>query len=241
MAKADMNTWLLMGTQEPDFEMRISIYEELRARRADIKRLTAEGAGRDAKVEELRKFIDLQAEDDGLWFVAETAAEAVVQRGLRGCHAMFEQLFAPVSGSQKIATIHDSHMIARGLIPADSSQPTTCEFCVDAYDESAKTCGDEAPKTASMAWACTRPAGHEGPHIACGGRHSIEQWDATDDSRQECDFEGGACTNPAISETMLSNSGNWYACCDLHAGYARRAKAQFRDLTATADQRHGHE
>ena len=45
------------------------------------------------KIEELRKFIDLQAEDERLWCEAEYASEAYIQRGLRGCHMMFEQLF----------------------------------------------------------------------------------------------------------------------------------------------------
>jgi len=36
---ADMNTWLLSGTQRPDFEMRFGIHEELRARQKNIERL----------------------------------------------------------------------------------------------------------------------------------------------------------------------------------------------------------
>ena len=39
----------------------------------------------------LQKFIDLQAEDEGLWCISEHASEAYIQRGLRGCHAMIEQ------------------------------------------------------------------------------------------------------------------------------------------------------
>ena len=38
-----------------------------------------------------QKFVDLQAEDEGLWFIAETATEAYLQRALRGCHQMIEQ------------------------------------------------------------------------------------------------------------------------------------------------------
>ena len=64
------------------------------------KRLSAEATNKSNKIDKLRKFIDLQAKDEGLWFVAETAPEAVVQRGLRGCHAMFEQLF-PISPEHK--------------------------------------------------------------------------------------------------------------------------------------------
>ena len=47
-----------------------------------------------AVVEGLQKFVDLQAEDEGLWFIAETASEAYVQRGLRGCHQYIEEQLA---------------------------------------------------------------------------------------------------------------------------------------------------
>ena len=44
----------------------------------------------------IQKFIDAQAEDEGLWFEAETISEAYVQRGLRGCHAYIEQVLQEV-------------------------------------------------------------------------------------------------------------------------------------------------
>jgi hypothetical protein len=37
-----------------------------------------------------REIADQQAEDDGLWFVAETAAEAYLQQELRRLHAAIE-------------------------------------------------------------------------------------------------------------------------------------------------------
>lgn len=80
---------------------------ECRAAWDKMSALSSEGAIKDAKIEELRRFIDLQAEDEGLWFVAQTAPEAVVQRGLRGCHMMFEQLFT-VSTLQKCQCINRS-------------------------------------------------------------------------------------------------------------------------------------
>ena len=51
-------------------------------------------------VKGLRKFIDLQAEDEGLWFVAETASEAYVQRGLRGCHQYIEEQLAALDQTE---------------------------------------------------------------------------------------------------------------------------------------------
>jgi len=44
------------------------------------------------KYEDLQKLVDEQAEDDGLWFVAETAAEAYLQQELRKLHAAIEFL-----------------------------------------------------------------------------------------------------------------------------------------------------
>jgi len=42
-------------------------------------------------IDELLKFVALQAEDEGLWCEAESASEAYIQQGLRACHAMIEQ------------------------------------------------------------------------------------------------------------------------------------------------------
>ena len=47
-----------------------------------------------AVVDGLQKFVDLQAEDEGLWFIAQTAPEAYVQRGLRDCHQYIEEQLA---------------------------------------------------------------------------------------------------------------------------------------------------
>lgn len=41
----------------------------------------------------VRSLVDEQAEDEGLWFVAETAAEAYLQQELRRLHAAVEQAF----------------------------------------------------------------------------------------------------------------------------------------------------
>lgn len=38
----------------------------------------------------IRAIVDEQANDDGLWFVAETCAEAYVQQALRRLHAVIE-------------------------------------------------------------------------------------------------------------------------------------------------------
>lgn len=39
---------------------------------------------------EIRKLVDEQAEDAGLWFVAQTAPEAYIQMHLRRLHALIE-------------------------------------------------------------------------------------------------------------------------------------------------------
>lgn len=39
----------------------------------------------------LRTLVDQQAEDDGLWFVAQTAAEAYLQQELRQLHTAIEE------------------------------------------------------------------------------------------------------------------------------------------------------
>lgn len=43
------------------------------------------------KIKELRKLVGKQAEDEGLWFVAQTAPEAYLQQELRKLHAAIEQ------------------------------------------------------------------------------------------------------------------------------------------------------
>ena len=38
----------------------------------------------------IKRIVDEQIEDDGLWFVAETCAEAYLQQALRKLHAVIE-------------------------------------------------------------------------------------------------------------------------------------------------------
>lgn len=54
-----------------------------------------------------------------------------------------------------------------------------------------------------------------------------------------CEFEGGKCDNIATITVQLGSSEKWYACCDKHASYARRGKAEFRDLDAADAERRG--
>ena len=44
----------------------------------------------DDRLRLIRELVAAQAEDEGLWFVAETAAEAYLQQELRRLHAMIE-------------------------------------------------------------------------------------------------------------------------------------------------------
>ena len=49
-----------------------------------------EAEARAAALAEPRRLVDAQAEDEGLWFIAETAAEAYLQQELRRLHAAVE-------------------------------------------------------------------------------------------------------------------------------------------------------
>lgn len=42
------------------------------------------------RIKLIRKLVDIQAEDDGLWFIAETASEAYFQQRLRELHTVIE-------------------------------------------------------------------------------------------------------------------------------------------------------
>ncbi len=44
----------------------------------------------EARLEVIADFVRLQAEDEGLWFEAETAPEAYLQRELRVLHGLIE-------------------------------------------------------------------------------------------------------------------------------------------------------
>ena len=43
-----------------------------------------------SELEEIRKLVNTQVEDEGLWFAAETAPEAYLQHNLRILHALIE-------------------------------------------------------------------------------------------------------------------------------------------------------
>jgi len=47
-------------------------------------------AGAKAALAPLRKLVDEQAEDEGLWFIGQTAPEAYLQQALRRLHAAIE-------------------------------------------------------------------------------------------------------------------------------------------------------
>lgn len=42
-------------------------------------------------VQKLQKLVDEQAEDDGIWFIAESAPEAYLQQELRKIHKLIEE------------------------------------------------------------------------------------------------------------------------------------------------------
>lgn len=76
-----------------DYEYDIlAIEAEARAQGKLHEMLAQEGEAeaRAAALAESRRLVDEQAEDEGLWFIAETAAEAYLQQELRRLHAAVE-------------------------------------------------------------------------------------------------------------------------------------------------------
>lgn len=60
----------------------------------EIAALRAQLAARDAEVGRLKRATELcasQAEDEGLWFIAETITEDYLQRALRALHRVIEE------------------------------------------------------------------------------------------------------------------------------------------------------
>ena len=70
---------------------------------ADTKYI-AEQDDRIAKLEAvldgLQRFVDAQAEDEGLWFIGSYASEAYIQNGLRACHRYIEQAIASLKDTE---------------------------------------------------------------------------------------------------------------------------------------------
>lgn len=46
----------------------------------------------DPRLQRLREMVDRQAEDEGLWFIAQYITEAYLQQELRKLHALIEEL-----------------------------------------------------------------------------------------------------------------------------------------------------
>jgi hypothetical protein len=57
---------------------------------SDAAKLEICGEDAIVSLREIRSVVDRQAEDEGLWFQAETAAEAYVQQELRHLHKVIE-------------------------------------------------------------------------------------------------------------------------------------------------------
>lgn len=52
----------------------------------------------------------------------------------------------------------------------------SCPYCRDLTAGTGESCGATA-----QGWACTRPPGHSGPHVACGGDvHHMADWGGRD-------------------------------------------------------------
>lgn len=66
----------------------------------------------------IRALVAKQAEDKGLWFVAETAAEAYVQQGLRRLHAMIESSTSSSTPIQTPSAPDSADSFARSAVEA---------------------------------------------------------------------------------------------------------------------------
>jgi len=55
-----------------------------------IHSLTEKNSILSQALEEIRKMVDKQAEDEGIWFNAETAPEAYIQQEFRKLHGLIE-------------------------------------------------------------------------------------------------------------------------------------------------------
>jgi hypothetical protein len=72
-----------LGIEPGDTIYRATKWDQLSARDATL--------GEQDWINQLGAVVDAQAEDDGLWFLAQTAPEAYLQQELRKLHAMVEQ------------------------------------------------------------------------------------------------------------------------------------------------------
>lgn len=59
------------------------------------------------QTDEMRRLVNEQAEDEGLWFAAETAAEAYLQQELRRLHAAVEARAAGIGGTAGALEDHE--------------------------------------------------------------------------------------------------------------------------------------
>lgn len=66
-------------------------HDELAQLRTENERLKAQLVSAHNKEARLRKLVAAQAEDEGLWFIHATAAEAYLQAVLRKLHAVIEE------------------------------------------------------------------------------------------------------------------------------------------------------
>lgn len=54
----------------------------------------------DDSIKRIKNIVARQAEDEGLWFVTRTAAEAYLQASLRGLHTIIEGEFGDEEGNK---------------------------------------------------------------------------------------------------------------------------------------------
>ena len=80
---------------------------ELWAANQEIERLEKENERLTAENTRIRALVDEQAEDDGLWFVAQYAPEAYLQKALRRLHEVIEGKTGGEIARELVSTEHD--------------------------------------------------------------------------------------------------------------------------------------
>jgi hypothetical protein len=74
----------------------------------------------------IRKMVDRQAEDEGLWFIAKYASEAYLQKALRKLHAVIESV--PPEPTAEVSEDEVVEIMAKGMEPTYSDTYSSREL-----------------------------------------------------------------------------------------------------------------
>jgi hypothetical protein len=98
---------------------------------------------------ELRKLVEWQAEDDGLWFKATTAPEAYLQQELRKLHAAIEAAAQAAPAQEPVAPSADE--IERAFGKWCASRESGKFWLVDAWNAAVKWMSESAAPAPAVA------------------------------------------------------------------------------------------